>query len=126
MGEELIIEHIPELRRPVLIVGFEGWANGGNVAVGMIDYLIQKLGATRFAKIDPNHFYRFDDARPIVKVEGGELNEVLFPEAAFYAAHPKQTEGDLILFRATEVSAFAPSSTASGGPSSFSNPVRSR
>ncbi len=102
MGEELIIEHIPELSRPVLIVGFEGWANGGNVAVGMIDYLIQKLGATRFAKIDPNHFYRFDDARPIVKVEGGELKEVLPPEAAFYAAHPKQTEGDLILFKATE------------------------
>jgi proteasome assembly chaperone (PAC2) family protein len=102
MGEELIIEHIPELSRPVLIVGFEGWANGGNVAVGTIDYLIQKLGVTRFAEIDPNHFYRFDDARPIVKVKGGRLKEILPPEAVFYAAHDKQTKGDLILFKANE------------------------
>jgi proteasome assembly chaperone (PAC2) family protein len=102
MGEELIIEHIPELSHPVLIAGFEGWANGGNVAVGTIDYLIQKLGATRFAKIDPNNFYRFDDARPIVKVEGGQLREIFPPEAVFYAAHDIQTEGDLILFKANE------------------------
>jgi proteasome assembly chaperone (PAC2) family protein len=91
MGGELI-EHIPELDHPILILGFAGWANGGNVAVGMIDYLIQKLGATRFAKTDPNHFYRFDDARPIVKLEGRQLKEVSSPEATFYAAQEKETE----------------------------------
>jgi proteasome assembly chaperone (PAC2) family protein len=102
VDKELIIEHRPELSQPVLIAGFEGWANGGNVAVGTINYLIQKLGASRFARIDPNHFYRFDDARPIVKVEGGQLKEILPPEAVFYAAHDKQTQGDLILFKADE------------------------
>lgn len=102
MDEELIIDHIPELSNPVLIAGFEGWANGGNVAVGTIDYLIQNLGATRFAKIDPNHFYRFDDARPVVNVEGGQLKEIFPPEAVFYAAHDKQTEGNMILFKANE------------------------
>ena len=76
MSEELIIGHMPELKRPVFIVGFEGWANGGNVAVGMIDYMIKKLGATRFAEIHPDHFYRFDDTRPVVRVEGGQLIEV--------------------------------------------------
>lgn len=90
------------MSHPVLILGFEGWANGGNVAVGLLEYLINKLGATRFARIDPNNFYRFDDARPIVKVEGGELKEVLPPEAAFYAAHDEETGADLILFKAKE------------------------
>ncbi len=102
MVEELVVEQTPEVSCPVVILGFEGWANGGNVAVGMIDYLIKKLGATRFAKIDPNSFYRFDDARPIVKVEGGQLKEVLPPEAAFYSARDKQTGVDLILFKASE------------------------
>jgi proteasome assembly chaperone (PAC2) family protein len=102
MGDELVIEHVPAFSQPVLIVGFEGWANGGNVAVGMIDYLAQKLAATPFAKIDPNHFYRFDDARPIVKVEGGQLKEIFPPEAVFYAAHDQQTDRDLILFKANE------------------------
>lgn len=102
MPEELIMEETPEVSRPVLILGFGGWANGGNVAVGMLDYLIKRLGATRFARIDPNNFYRFDDERPVVKVEGGRLIEVLPPEAAFYAAHDEETGVDLILFQATE------------------------
>ena len=102
MDEELIIEHAPELSQPVLIVGFEGWANGGNLAVGMIDYLLRKLGATRFAKINPNNFYRFDDARPVVKVEGGQLRDVSMQEPTFYAAHETQTEVDLILLKAGE------------------------
>jgi proteasome assembly chaperone (PAC2) family protein len=102
MVDELIIEQTPEVSHPVVILGFEGWANGGNVAVGMIDYLIKKLGATRFAKIDPNDFYRFDDLRPIVKVEGGQLIEVLPPEAAFYSAKDKQNGVDLVLFKAPE------------------------
>jgi len=102
MVKELIIEQTPEVSHPVVILGFEGWANGGNVAVGMIDYLIKKLDAIRFAKIDPDNFYRFDDARPIVKVEGGKLIEVLPPEAAFYTAHEKESGTDLILFKANE------------------------
>ena len=102
MSEELIIEHMPELKQPVFIVGFEGWPNGGNVAVGMIDYMIKKLGATRFAKIDPNLFYRFDDARPIVRVEGGQQKEVSPPEAVFYAVHQEETDVSLILLKATE------------------------
>ena len=102
MVDELIIEQTPEVSHPVVIIGFEGWANGGNVAVGMIDYLIKKLGATRFAKIDPNDFYRFDDLRPIVKVEGGQLKEVLPPEAAFYSAKDEQNGADLVLFKAPE------------------------
>ena len=89
MRESLHIEHMPELREPILILGFEGWANGGNVAVGMIDYLIQELGATRFATINPDHFYRFDDTRPIVRVKGGQLQEISPPEAAFFAAYQR-------------------------------------
>lgn len=102
MPEELIMEETPEVSRPVLILGFGGWANGGNVAVGMLDFLIKRIGATRFARIDPNNFYRFDDERPVVKVEGGRLKKVSLPEAAFYAAHDEQTGVDLILFKATE------------------------
>jgi len=102
MREELHIEHMPELKQPILILGFEGWANGGNVAVGMIDYLIQKLGASRFATIDPDHFYRFDDTRPIVRVKGGQLQEVSPPEAVFFAAHQEQTGVNVILFKGRE------------------------
>jgi proteasome assembly chaperone (PAC2) family protein len=102
MGEELHIEHMPELNSPILILGFEGWANGGNVAVGMIDYLIQKLQATRFATVSADHFYRFDDTRPTVTVKSGQLKEISPPEAAFYAARQEQTGVDVILLKGNE------------------------
>ena len=104
MDEELIIEQMPEVSHPVVILGFEGWANGGNVAIGMIDYLIKKFGAIRFARIDPNIYYRFDDARPVVKVEGGRLKEVLPPEAAFYSAKDEESGVDMgqVLGRVSE------------------------
>jgi proteasome assembly chaperone (PAC2) family protein len=102
MSEELIIEHMPELSEPILVLGFEGWANGGNVAIGMIDYLVQRLGATSFAKINPDNFYRFDDARPVVRVEGGELKDISPSEPSFYAARQEKTGVDIILLKASE------------------------
>ena len=102
MSDELIIEHMPELSQPVLILGFEGWSNGGNVAVGMVDYLIQTLGATRFASINLKDFCRLDDVRPTVRIQGGQLKEVSLPKASFYAVPRKETEVDLILFKANE------------------------
>jgi proteasome assembly chaperone (PAC2) family protein len=102
MSDELIIEHMPEFSRPILVLGFEGWANGGNVAIGMIDYMIQKLGATPFAKINPDNFYRLDDARPVVRVEGGELKDISPPEPSFYATPQEKTGAEVILLKASE------------------------
>jgi proteasome assembly chaperone (PAC2) family protein len=102
MHKELNIKKMPEVSHPVLIMGFAGWANGGNVAVGMIDYLIKKFGATRFAEIDPDKFYRFDDVRPTVRVKGGLLNAVILMETGFFAAYREEAGTDLVLFKAYE------------------------
>jgi proteasome assembly chaperone (PAC2) family protein len=102
VDQELIIDERPDVTNPVLIAGFEGWANGGNVAVGVIDFLKKKLDAVPFARIDPDSFYRFDDVRPTVKVAGGRLEEVTLPEAAFYVAREEELGVDLILFKSHE------------------------
>lgn len=93
---------MPELKTPILVLGFEGWPNGGNVAVGLLDFLIQTFGATRFASINLNAFCRFDDVRPEVRIKGGQLNKIVFPEAVFCSVSQEQTETDLILFKAHE------------------------
>jgi proteasome assembly chaperone (PAC2) family protein len=102
MHPELIVKKMPEMSHPVLIMGFEGWANGGNVAVGMIDYFIKKFGATRFAEIGPDKFYRFDDVRPTVRVKDGLLNAVIPVETGFFAAYKEEAGIDLLLFKAHE------------------------
>jgi proteasome assembly chaperone (PAC2) family protein len=102
MHGELIMQEKPEVTRPILIVGFDGWANGGNVAVGMIDFLNKKLGATPFAKIVPDNFYRLDDVRPTVKVAEGRLSEVALPEITFCVAYQEEDRADVILLKAHE------------------------
>jgi proteasome assembly chaperone (PAC2) family protein len=102
MHDQLIMKKMPEVSHPVVIIGFEGWANGGNVAVGMIDYLIKKFRATRFAEIDPDNYYRFDDVRPTVRVKDGLLNAVIPVETGFFAASKEEAGIDLILFKAHE------------------------
>jgi proteasome assembly chaperone (PAC2) family protein len=102
MDSNLVIENIPELNRPIAIVGFAGWPNGGNLAIGLTEFLVKHLKAERFATIAPDTFYRFDDSRPGVRVKGGRLEEISPPEAAIYAAHQVQTGVDVILFKGDE------------------------
>jgi hypothetical protein len=77
MGKELHIEPMPELSKPILIFGFAGWANGANVAVGMIDYLIQKLEATPRTSSSDQGNHEVQDRGPISHAcEGGREGDL--------------------------------------------------
>ena len=77
------ITELPELNNPILIAGFNGWGNALNVSEGMATYLIGKLNARKFARLDPDVFYRFDESRPQVNIEDGNLKS-LSPSASIY------------------------------------------
>jgi proteasome assembly chaperone (PAC2) family protein len=46
----------PKLRNPILVEGLPGVGNIGRVAVG---YLIEELGAKKFAQLYSEHFFPF-------------------------------------------------------------------
>ena len=54
MEQGVHIEEVPELERPILIAGFSGWGNALDVSKGMTNYLINKLKAKYFARINPD------------------------------------------------------------------------
>ena len=93
---------LPELRRPVLIAGFDGWGNALNVSRGMVDYLVRQLGADRFAFIDPDMYYRYDASRPVVDIDNGELTDLQFPGGDLFAARIEAGETDLVLLKTDE------------------------
>ena len=72
------------------------------MAIGMTEFLIRNLKAKRFATVKADTFYRFDDSRPTVRVEGGLLKAISPPEAAFYAASQEATGVDVIVFKGDE------------------------
>ena len=60
----IILKEIPDLNDALFIAGFDGWGNALNISRGMVDYIIRKLNADPFSKINPDNFYKFDDLIP--------------------------------------------------------------
>jgi len=96
-----IIE-LPDLTNPVLIAGFDGWGNALNISNGMVAYLIRQLNARHFADLDPDAFYRYDEQRPVVNIEEGNLTTLTPPGGSFYAVGTDDDQSDLVILKANE------------------------
>jgi proteasome assembly chaperone (PAC2) family protein len=96
------IKEYPELNRPFFIIGIEGWGNALNVSKGMISYLIDTLKAEPIGEINPDLFYRYDEMRPEVEIEAGEMKNISPPGGTFYAARLEGGARDLVLLKADE------------------------
>jgi proteasome assembly chaperone (PAC2) family protein len=103
MSEQGIqIEHWPKLENPVLIAGFEGWGNALDISSSMVSYMIRRLGAVCFARLNPDLFYRYDESRPIVNIEEGTLKGVSLPGGSFYSVETGSSGMDLVILKANE------------------------
>jgi len=96
------IDKLPDLKNPLLIAGFDGWGNALKVSSGMAAYLVRKFEAQRFAEINPDLFFRYDEMRPVVHIEEGVLKSVTPPAGIFYAAHTASEGRDLVILKSDE------------------------
>ena len=91
----------PTLKDPVLLAGFGGWPNAGEVATGTIDYLVERLGARKLATLHSDNFHLFSLNRPLVTIANGHLKSLDLPQSRFHFwINPRGP--DLILFRGPE------------------------
>lgn len=98
------IKRLPQLKKPLLIAGFDGWGNALKISSGMATYLIRKLNAEQFATLNPDRYYRYDEARPMVKIEDGLLKQVMPPGGSFYASQTGSDQKDVVILKADEPS----------------------
>jgi len=96
------IKEWPQLNKPVLIAGFDGWGNALNISNGMAAYLIRRLEAKKFADLDPDTFYRYDEQRPVVDIVEGQLKTLKPPRGSFYAVETDEDQSDLVILKANE------------------------
>ena len=92
----------PKLKRPVLIMAFQGWNDGGQGATLATGYLARLWDATRFAEIDPEEFFDFQATRPQVSLVDGETRELTWPENAFFHTRPDGLDHDVVLLIGVE------------------------
>ena len=106
-SDKLIIDKRPKLRNPRLLLGFSGWMDGGEVSTGTVKCFIDKLGAEKFAEINPEGFYIYSFPglmevtalfRPHTKIRNGLIKSFEVPTNAFFCSE----ENELILFSGKE------------------------
>lgn len=97
-------EERPALRRPLVVVAFEGWNDAGDAATLALDYLATEWGATRCATIDPEEFYDFTVARPTVKRDEAGGRRIEWPRVELRSARIPDSGHDVMLLHGVEPS----------------------
>ena len=93
-------EQRPELRRPVLVAGFEGWNDAASAASEAAGWLTRQFGATKMASMDPEEHFDFQSARPTVELVDGVTRDLTWPANEFYAV-PVDAR-DIVVLRGVE------------------------
>ncbi len=107
LSEKLIMSEKPNLSKPRLLLGLSGWMDGGEVSTGTVECLVEKLGAKKFAEIDPKGFYLYSFPgsmeitalfRPHTKINEGLIENFTGPTNKFFCSE----RHNLILFTGRE------------------------
>ena len=94
LGRWRVIEFndIGELASPVAIAGFEGWNDAGEAASGVVNHLGIAWQATPIGAIDPEDFYDFQVNRPVVEIEGGHTQRLIWPTTRISLARARPAD----------------------------------
>lgn len=95
-------ERRPELRRPLLVVAFEGWNDAGDASSLALAHLAKAWGAERFATIDAEEFYDFTVTRPQVRLGDDGERIIDWPDIELLGARVPGSHHDLVLLRGVE------------------------
>ena len=91
----------PQLRDPILIAAFEGWGDAGDAATTAARHIRDRLRGESFAVIDPEPYYDFSAARPLVRLaEGGR--EIEWPSNEITGVPVPSSNHDLLVIVGVE------------------------
>ena len=98
----LIVHDSPPQPLRVMVAAFAGWPDAAEAATRALRYLVRRLGATKFAEIDPEEFYDFTLTRPRTRVNSRGERAIRWPRNDFYHADSGGETGGLLLYVGTE------------------------
>lgn len=95
--DALRVDYRPELREPVAVVAFTGWNDAASAASNAARFLARRLGARRFAALEPESFFDFQTARPSVRITGAGERELQWPSNDFFYARNPRGASDIVI-----------------------------
>jgi predicted ATP-grasp superfamily ATP-dependent carboligase len=77
------VEYLPELHRPLLLVGLTGWFDVAAAATDALDCVAPAGTSLTIGSIDPDPFYDFTQERPEIEIDEGDIRAVHWPANEF-------------------------------------------
>ncbi|MGD9705919.1 MAG: PAC2 family protein [Acidimicrobiia bacterium] len=95
-------EPIPALRRPILVLAFEGLFDIAGVATSALTWLTDGRAVRSLARIDPDSFYDFSERRPVVWLDDAGDRHLSWPENEAKVLSIAGASHDLIVLTGVE------------------------
>lgn len=90
---------VPEgLRSPVLVTAWSGWNDAAEAATGGVRFLRERWSSSKIASIDPEEFYDFTQARPMIRLVSGNQRALDWPANEFWVSREPLLPHDFVLF----------------------------
>ena len=91
-----------DLKDPVMLLAFAGWADAADSATHALRYLVEKAGASKFAEVDPEEFYNFTRVRPHTNFDAEGNRYIEWPANEFYAIRGGEGSPDVVVLVGVE------------------------
>tara|TARA_B100001123_G_C15340492_1_gene1034642 strand:- start:5896 stop:6756 length:861 start_codon:yes stop_codon:yes gene_type:complete len=93
----LTMDQKPELESPVVILAFTGWNDAASAASNAARFAMRRLGARKFASIEPEPFFTFTETRPYVRLDSSGERQLTWPGNEFYYARTPSQGPDYVI-----------------------------
>lgn len=95
--DALQVDTRPDLNRPIAVLAYAGWSDAASAATNAARLVVRRLGARRFARIEPELFYDFQEARPSVRISATGERELRWPSTEFFYARNPTGQHDIVV-----------------------------
>lgn len=92
---------IPELRRPLLLMAFEGLFDAAESATEALAWIRDRAETTEIAEIDPETYFNFHETRPMVRFDSDGKRVIDWPTTRVWACET-DADRDLLLMTGIE------------------------
>jgi hypothetical protein len=98
---ELIWNDSPVLRRPLLLIAFEGLFDAGEASTDALAWIRERSDTSVIARIDSDGFFNFQEVRPVVRIGTDGRRVIDWPDATVWACRTDSVR-DLIVMTGIE------------------------
>ncbi len=98
---DLAWSEIPPLRRPLLLIAFEGAFDAAQSATSALKWICDRSNSAAIAEIDPERYFNFQETRPLVRITSDGTRVIDWPKTTVNAARTESTR-DLVVMTGIE------------------------